>query len=126
MSDSFISLLSDYESDKSLVVRTRVSSSSNPSPFIYDCMSHKVISIIDDSDAERLYMGSSDEGASSRDSSFNALFFDDNVEVTMEIKAASLRRECARDYAKFYQKSYKQDPSDTDIKDHLECGARPD
>lgn len=38
----------------------------------------------------------------------------------------SLRGEHASDCGKAYRKYYKQDPNDTDIKYHLERGAKPD
>lgn len=58
MIGSSLSLACDSESGASSIVRIIVSSSLNLSPFVYDRMGPEVIYIVDDSDLERLYVGS--------------------------------------------------------------------
>lgn len=90
MSGIPIYLDSDSESNVSPVARTRVSLSSNHSPFVYDFLGPKVISIIDDYDLEWLYVGSQNERVSSRDSSFDALMFDYDIDKDHIVALMSL------------------------------------
>lgn len=100
-----------------------VSFGSNPSPFIYDRLGPEVISINEDSNLKRLFVGSQDEGASSRYSSYDILLSDGDVKgdhvaasmpvsshvvetsisnalPTPKMQGSSLRRKCARDYSR--------------------------
>lgn len=46
--------------------------------------------------------------------------------LTPKIEVSILNREDAIDYVNAYRKAYGQDPSDVDIKGHLECTVRTD
>lgn len=48
------------------------------------------------------------------------------VLMTQEMKVGILKMVNTKDYVKAYRKAYGRDPSDADIKDHLECRAGPD
>lgn len=80
MGGSHISFASDYERDVSPIVKMGVSYSLNPSPFVYDCLGPEIIYTINDFDSKSICMGSHDEGASSKYSSFDVIFSDDDVE----------------------------------------------
>lgn len=93
-------------------------------------------------------MGFHKKGASSKDSSFDDLFFDDDTKgdqavaskpssshvigastspalLVLEMQVVILRSERARDYIQVYRITYKKDLIDDDIKDHLECKGQP-
>lgn len=58
MNDNPIILDRDFDSDTSPVVRMIVYSSSKPSPFVYDLLGPKVISITNDSDSKNIFVHS--------------------------------------------------------------------
>lgn len=64
MSNNLTRIVSDSKNDASSIARTRVSPSLNPSPFVYDRMGHKVISLPNDSASRKLFGDSQDEKAS--------------------------------------------------------------
>lgn len=58
MNDNPIILDRDFDSDTSPVVTMIVYSSSKPSPFVYDLLGPKVISITNESDSKNIFVHS--------------------------------------------------------------------
>lgn len=114
MNDNSICIINDSESSISFTAGIRVASDSRSPSLTHDYTSHKVVSLTDDYDPERISRNSLDERASSLDY-FEALFLDedgedDHTKVPMpppvltdaKIQVVKRMREYANDFDKVY------------------------